>query len=104
MTASRLKRLAIALVLPTLVVTAALVGPAPLRTHATRQINERSPRHPITIRTPSAPPAVRTDLADAHGQPVSIACNTCHATRPADAEARLGKQLTSFHQHVEGKH
>jgi hypothetical protein len=49
-------------------------------------------------------PRVATTVRDEKGQPISIACGVCHATRPADAQRRLGERLSQFHQHVLGTH
>jgi hypothetical protein len=61
-------------------------------------------KYPVTIRKPAGPPTVKTGLTDYHGNPVSVSCGTCHATRPANAEARLGVDLPSFHQGFKGNH
>lgn len=69
------------------------VSPAPAVAH-----------HPITIRTPHGPPVVTTGTYDEHGRPVTIACATCHATKPANADRQLGTPLVLFHQGLVGKH
>lgn len=61
-------------------------------------------RHPVLVRTPLGPPSVPTGTFDEKGRPVTIACATCHATKPANAEAKLGTSLTLFHQGLVGKH
>lgn len=62
------------------------------------------PLHPVEIRRPAGPPAVRTQLVTTLGQPVDLACASCHAiTRPNQA-ARLGTPLAAFHQGLTGKH
>src|SRR5438034_1241423 len=49
----------------------------------------------VFIRKSVGPPTVKTGLLDLHGQPVSVACNTCHATRPSNADLRIGGPLTT---------
>ncbi|WP_145244319.1 cytochrome c3 family protein [Urbifossiella limnaea] len=61
-------------------------------------------RHPVVVRTPPGPPVVPTGTVDEKGRPVSIACATCHASNPANPEAKLGTPLTRFHQGLTGKH
>lgn len=56
------------------------------------------------IRNPAGSPSVKTGLLDPHGQPISVACNTCHATRPPNAELRVGGNLAIFHQGLKGNH
>lgn len=56
------------------------------------------------IRKPAGPPSVKTGLVDPHGQPVSVACNTCHTTRPPNTELRIGGPLVTFHQGLQGNH
>ncbi|MFO0851233.1 MAG: cytochrome c3 family protein [Gemmataceae bacterium] len=60
--------------------------------------------HPVTIRTPSGPPSVATGAVDDKGRPVTIACATCHSTKPVNAEAKIGTPLRAFHQTVAGSH
>lgn len=61
-------------------------------------------RHPVVVRTPHGPPGVPTGTTDEKGRPVSVACATCHTTKPANSEARLGTPLAQFHQGLVGKH
>lgn len=61
-------------------------------------------RHPVVVRTPHGPPGVPTGTFDEKGRPVTVACATCHATKPANADAKLGTPLTQFHQGLVGKH
>lgn len=56
------------------------------------------------IRQPAGPPTVKTDLLDHHGAPISVACNTCHTTRPANHELKIGTELLQFHQGIKGTH
>jgi hypothetical protein len=47
---------------------------------------------------------VPTGTFDEKGRPVTVACAICHATRPANTEAKLGTPLTQFHQGLVGRH
>lgn len=60
--------------------------------------------HPVIIRTPSGPPGIPTGAVDEKGRPVTVACATCHTTKPANAAAKLGTPLAGFHQGLVGKH
>lgn len=54
--------------------------------------------HPTIYRTPAAAPRVATGERDHQGQPVTIACSTCHAVRPANPATRTSGDLDLFHQ------
>ncbi len=56
-----------------------------------------SKRFAVQIRKPSGPPRVETDLKDAHGNIVTVACSTCHTTRPPNVRNRTVKELDEFH-------
>jgi len=58
----------------------------------------------VTIRKPAGPPTINTGTIDEKGRPITIACATCHATKPPVATATLGTPLASFHQRLIGKH
>jgi NAD-dependent SIR2 family protein deacetylase len=60
--------------------------------------------HGTTIRKPSGPAGVSTGLIDLHGHPVLASCGTCHATRPANGELKIGMELKTFHQGLKGGH
>jgi hypothetical protein len=60
-------------------------------------------RHDITI-LPGKDPFLATGQVDDKGNPIRIACATCHTTKPANVTARLGTPLTQFHQEVLGPH
>lgn len=60
--------------------------------------------HPEVIRKPSGPPQVRTGQVDAGGQPVQVACNVCHTTRPTNLATNSGGQLIEFHQGLKVQH
>jgi formate-dependent nitrite reductase cytochrome c552 subunit len=61
-------------------------------------------RFPVTIRKPAGPPTIKTGAFDDKGNPITIACATCHTTKPANTDAKLGTALTLFHQGLVGKH
>jgi hypothetical protein len=58
----------------------------------------------VVIRKPAGPPSVAMGLIDSHGQPITAACNTCHATRAPNANLKLGMTLEKFHQGQKGAH
>lgn len=59
---------------------------------------------PVVIRKPSGPPTIPTGTFDERGNPVSVSCATCHATKSPKADARLGTPLRDFHQGLVGMH
>lgn len=59
---------------------------------------------PVLIRKPTGPPTIPTGTFDEKGQPVSVACATCHATKPPLVGAKLGTPLVLFHQGLNGQH
>ena len=61
-------------------------------------------RFPIVIRKPSGPPRVETAVRDAQGTLVTVACATCHATRPPNQENRSVKELDEFHSGMAFSH
>lgn len=74
--------------------------PAPRReTPATK-----AAAHPIGIRTPAGSPRIPTGTFDEKGNPVTVACATCHTTKPASTAAKLGTPLAQFHQGLHGQH
>jgi len=60
--------------------------------------------YPVTIRAAGAAPRVDTGVLDAHGNQVTVACSTCHATRPANTENRSAKDLDEFHAGMQFSH
>jgi len=60
--------------------------------------------HPVSIRTPSGSPRIPTGTFDEKGNAVTVACATCHTTKPSNGEARLGVPSSLFHQGLVGKH
>jgi len=53
--------------------------------------------HPVVIHRPDGPPMVDSGKLDAHGQPVMVACATCHDTREPNFNTNGGAQLKEFH-------
>jgi formate-dependent nitrite reductase cytochrome c552 subunit len=53
---------------------------------------------------PDGPPVVNTGSVDAAGRPVTISCGTCHTTNAPNPQARLGTDLTRFHQGLKSAH
>ncbi len=60
--------------------------------------------HEVTIRKPAGPPRVELGVVDAHGNQVTAACSTCHATRPPNVNNRTTASLNEFHQNVTVSH
>ncbi|MFO1003928.1 MAG: hypothetical protein U0936_26730 [Planctomycetaceae bacterium] len=59
----------------------------------------------VTIRKPSGPPPrVVTTLKDAHGSSVTVACSTCHTTRPPNHQNKTVKTLDEFHSGMAFSH
>lgn len=56
------------------------------------------------VRKPAGPPSIPTGTVDEKGRPVTVACATCHATKPAVPDARVGRPLVTFHQGLGGHH
>jgi hypothetical protein len=54
-------------------------------------------RFPVQIRKPFGAPRVVTAVQDAHGSLVTVACSTCHTTRPPIPENKTVKELDEFH-------
>lgn len=54
-------------------------------------------RYPVQIHKPAGPPLVVTTQKDAHGNVVTVACSTCHTTRPPNQLNRTVKDLDEFH-------
>lgn len=58
----------------------------------------------VTIRKPTGPPRVVTTLTDAHGSSVTVACSTCHTTRPPNYQNKTVKSLDEFHSGMASSH
>ena len=59
---------------------------------------------PVAIHKPAGAPTIPTGTFDEKGNAVTIACATCHTTKPANPDAKLGTPLAQFHQGLVGKH
>jgi hypothetical protein len=55
-------------------------------------------RHPVIVNRPAGPPRVESSLVDALGEPVTVACSSCHSIRAPDASNRTAADLDEFHQ------
>jgi hypothetical protein len=58
----------------------------------------------VTIRKPAGPLTIKIGTFDERGNAVTIACATCHTTKPPVAAAKLGTPLAAFHQDLNGNH
>ena len=54
--------------------------------------------HDVIIRRPAGPPRVQSGSVDHAGKPATVACSTCHATRPPNPANRTSADLDLFHQ------
>ncbi len=61
-------------------------------------------QYPVTIHHPSGPPSIPSGTFDEKGRAISVACATCHATKPVGATAKLGAPLAQFHRGLIGQH
>ena len=61
-------------------------------------------RFSVTIRKPQGPPRVVTPLKDIHGSSVTVACSTCHTTRPPNHQNKTVKTLDEFHSGMAFSH
>ncbi len=60
--------------------------------------------HPVVIRESGGAALVDSGKKDFHGQPVMVACATCHDTRSPDFQNLSGEQLDEFHQGLKYQH
>lgn len=60
--------------------------------------------HAVVIRPPPNRMTVETELMDRNGNPVTVACNTCHTVRPANPRNRTSEDLDQFHQGLQINH
>jgi formate-dependent nitrite reductase cytochrome c552 subunit len=58
----------------------------------------------VSIRKPSGPPRVYTGQKDLHGNPVTVSCATCHATRQPNPKNRTVEDLNEFHGNLNFGH
>jgi hypothetical protein len=61
-------------------------------------------RHAVTIKPGPATPTVLTNALNRAGEPVPVACSTCHTTRTPNLERHAAAELTEFHQGLAYKH
>lgn len=53
---------------------------------------------PVTIRQPITTPQVFTGQTNFQGQPVAVACSTCHSTTRPNPQTQSAAELDEFHQ------
>jgi hypothetical protein len=72
----------------------------PLSKSADMQVQDVAPtsRYPERIRPGGQTPVVWTAALNHTGEPVPVACSTCHASRFPDLATRSTEQLDQFHQ------
>jgi formate-dependent nitrite reductase cytochrome c552 subunit len=64
--------------------------------HDTARISQPA-SFPITIKAPSSSFKVTTGQLDLQGNPIEVACSTCHSNRKPDFENRITGDLREFH-------
>ena len=69
-----------------------------------QEIARETKHFPVTIRKPDGPPRVFTGTNDSHGQPVTVACSTCHASREPNIENKTPADLNEFHGNLAVSH
>lgn len=57
----------------------------------------------VSIRKPE-PPRIDTGLTDLHGNKVTVACSTCHATRKPNNENKSIDSMNEFHTQLKFSH
>lgn len=62
------------------------------------------PLHPVVIRQPDSRVLVDSGRRDARGEPVMVACATCHDTRPPEPSVHSAAALDEFHQGLRYAH
>jgi formate-dependent nitrite reductase cytochrome c552 subunit len=60
--------------------------------------------YPVHINAPGGPPRLTTDILDAVGNPVTIACSTCHTIREPNPLNAVTGDLDEFHQGLQLAH
>jgi len=66
--------------------------------------SESPTRYSVSIRKPAGPPRVAIDQTDAHGNQLTVACSTCHATRNPDFGNKTSADLKEFHRGLPFSH
>ena len=74
-------------------------GPTAINYDSAFQANRLFPekKNPVVISKPLTGPRVDTGLKDSHGNSVTVACATCHATRVSNHDNKLPVDLNEFH-------
>ena len=54
--------------------------------------------YPVVIRQPPIPQGIPTGALDAHGQPISLKCFSCHSVRESNPHTSQSADLNEFHQ------
>ena len=101
------RRSGLSLLVPICAMLAQLTAGCAPKLHSSTSPSEFSQpgsAYPVAIHGPAGAPSILTGTVDEKGRPVSVACATCHATRPPAANAKLGAPLAQFHQNLSGKH
>lgn len=61
-------------------------------------------KHPVTILTPKGEALVDSGRKDHRGQPIMVACATCHEQRKPDPTIRDSQALDEFHRGLQYAH
>jgi len=61
-------------------------------------------RYAVTIQQPDDPPRLDTGLVGPDGEPITVSCQTCHATKAPNTTLRNGEALADFHQGLHFDH
>ncbi|NOZ41422.1 MAG: hypothetical protein GXP24_14535 [Planctomycetes bacterium] len=71
-----------------------------------RKLRGQRDKFTITIRQPVGPPRVELRAPNSlqRGKPITVACSTCHASRPANFANRTPADLDEFHQDLTFAH
>lgn len=60
--------------------------------------------YPVVILPGPSTPTVLTNALNHGGEPVTVACSTCHTTRPPNVARHASAELTEFHQGLAYRH
>lgn len=74
------------------------------RVDRTKIVSRKTTRFAVTIRRPSGPPRTATGKQDIHGNNITVACSTCHTTRPPNHKNRVAADLNEFHRGMKIAH